>query len=246
VDALVVKVREERRVKSCALLIASGISESGHRHLLGFALGDKESEASWQSFFTSLKSRGLTGVDMVVSDNHAGLVKAVQGSFAGASWQRCQAHFLRNLSDACPKAEIEAFLASVKQVLYAPDAVSARTRLKETCEAFESRCSKAVSLLESAFDEVTSVLSLPSKYHRLLRTTNSVERLNEEIRRRDRVIRIYPNRASCERLLGALLMECDEAMNSGKMYLDMTAYRAWRKEQSRFSDKEGQVLSDIG
>jgi transposase-like protein len=248
VDALVVKVREDRRVKPCALLLATGVSASGHRHLLGFALGDKESEVSWHGFFTLLKSRGLTGVDLVVSDHHAGLVKAIQSSFAGASWQRCQTHFLRNLSVACPAGEMESFLSAARQVLYAPDVVSARGRLREVCQTFESRCSKAVSLLEEAFDEVTSVLALPGKYHRLLRTTNSVERLNEEIRRRDRVIRIYPNRASCERLLGALLMEFDEAWSSGKVYVDMSAYHAWRKRESGspeavFGGKEGQVLS---
>jgi putative transposase len=249
VDALVVKVREDGRVRQCSLLIATGIDQSGHRHLLGFALGDKESELSWQSFFTSLKERGLSGVDLIVSDDHAGLVKAIEGSFSGASWQRCQAHFLRNLNDACPKAESEAFLACAKQVLWAPDLSSARTRLREVCQSFESRCSKAVALLESAFDEVTSVLALPGKYHRLLRTTNSVERLNEEIRRRDRVIRIYPNRASCERLLGALLMEFDESMNSGKVYLGMEEYCAWREArlaterlEMALKGKEGEVL----
>ena len=232
VDAIVVKIREEGRVRQCALLIACGIDEAGYRHVLGFALGDKESEASWSEFFTSLKSRGLTGVEFLISDDHAGLVKAIEGSFAGATWQRCQAHFIRNLSDACPKTEVEAFLASAKQVLHAPDLASARTSLRETCKAFEGRCSKAVALLESAFDEVTSVLVLPMKYHRLLRTTNSQERLNEEIRRRDRVIRIYPNRASCERLLGALLMEFDEAMTTGKVYTNMEDYNAWRTARS--------------
>jgi transposase-like protein len=232
VDAIVVKIREDGRVRQCALLIACGIDEAGYRHVLGFALGDKESEASWSEFFTSLKARGLTGVEFIISDDHAGLVKAIGGSFAGATWQRCQAHFIRNLSDACPKAEVEAFLASAKQVLHAPDLASARTRLRETCQSFEKRCSKAVALLESAFDEVTNVLVLPVKYHRLLRTSNSQERLNEEIRRRDRVIRIYPNRASCERLLGALLMEFDEAMTSGKVYTNMDDYHTWRLERS--------------
>ncbi len=259
VDAIVVKIREENRVKRCALLIASGIDASGHRHLLGFALGDKESEASWQDFFRTLKARGLCGVDFIVSDDHAGLVKAVEGSFVGASWQRCQAHFLRNLSDACSKSEVEAFLASAKQVLYAPDPESARLRLKETCQAFVSRCGKAVALLESAFEDVTSVLVLPGKYHRLLRTTNSVERLNAEIRRRDRVIRIYPNRASCERLLGALLMEFDETMSSGKVYVDMTLYWSWREagigggagagassNPGAFGSKEGEIVSAAG
>ncbi len=252
VDALVVKVREDKRVRTCALLIASGIDVEGVRHLLGFELGDKESEASWQQFFMSLKKRGLCGVDLVVSDDHAGLVKAVHGSFVGASWQRCQAHFIRNLSDACPKAEWEAFLASAKQVLWAPDPASARLRLRETCQAFEGRCSKAVTLLEEAFEDVTAVLVLPGKYHRLLRTTNSMERLNEEIRRRDRVIRIYPNRQSCERLLGALLMELDEAMSSGKAYIGMQQYWAWRAgrkvecvapaEGVAFEGKEAEVL----
>jgi putative transposase len=232
VDAIVVKIREEGRVRQCALLIACGIDEAGYRHILGFALGDKESEASWSELFASLKSRGLTGVEFVLSDDHSGLVKAVGSHFAGATWQRCQAHFLRNLSDACPKAEVEAFLASAKQVLHAPDLTSARARLRETCQNFEGRCSKAVALLESAFDEVTSVLVLPNKYHRLLRTTNSQERLNEEIRRRDRVIRIYPNRASCERLLGALLMEFDEAMTTGKVYTNMDEFHTWQLERS--------------
>ena len=132
-----VKVRENGQVRQCSLLIATGIDESGHRHLLGFALGDKESEASWKGFFTRLQERGLSGVDLVVSDDHAGLVKAIEGSFIGASWQRCQAHFLRNLSDACPKTEVEAFLASAKQVLWATDLAGARTRLSEVCLAFE-------------------------------------------------------------------------------------------------------------
>ena len=151
VDAIVVKVREDKRIKQCSLLIASGIDPDGHRHLLGFALGDKESEASWSALFVDLKARGLSGVDFVISDDHAGLVKAIEGNFAGATWQRCQAHFIRNLSDACPKSEVEAFLTSAKQVLHAPDLASARTRLRETCKDFESRCSKAVALLESAF-----------------------------------------------------------------------------------------------
>jgi len=246
VDAIVVKIREEGRVRQCALLIACGIDEAGYRHVLGFALGDKESEASWSEFFTCLKARGLTGVEFLISDDHAGLVKAIGGSFAGATWQRCQAHFIRNLSDACPKTEVEAFLASAKQVLHAPDLASARTRLRETCQTFEKRCSKAVALLESAFDEVTNVMVLPLKYHRLLRTSNSQERLNEEIRRRDRVIRIYPNRASCERLLGALLMEFDEAMTTGKVYTNMDDYHAWCACREARTDSEGSAAAFKG
>jgi putative transposase len=246
VDAIVVKVREQGRVRQCALLIACGIDEAGYRHVLGFALGDKESEPRWTEFFTNLKARGLTGVEFIISDDHAGLVKAIGGSFAGATWQRCQAHFIRKLSDACPKSEVEAFLSSAKQVLHAPDLTSARTRLRETCQSFESRCSKAVALLESAFDEVTAVMVLPVKYHRLLRTSNSQERLNEEIRRRDRVIRIYPNRASCERLLGALLMEFDETMTTGKVYTNMDDYHAWHASREALPEADGSVAAFKG
>jgi putative transposase len=235
VDALVVKVREDGQVRPRALLIASGIDEEGHRHLLGFALGDKESESSWREFFLSLKARGLCGVDLVVSDSHAGLVKAVEGTFSGVSWQRCQVHFLRNLADSCPKAHWEGLIASAKQVLYAPDAVTARQRLQETSNTYEAKCPKAVKLLEAAFDEVTAVLALPTKYHRMLRTTNSMERTNEEIRRRERVIRIFPNRQSAERLLGALLMEMDEQMSCGKIYVGMDEYLAWRTARSAVS-----------
>jgi putative transposase len=244
VDALVVKVREDGQVRPCALMIASGIDEEGHRHLLGFALGDRESESSWREFFLSLKERGLSGVDLLVSDSHSGLVKAAHSCFAGACWQRCQVHFLRNLADACPKAQWEALLASAKQVLYAPDPVTARGRMQETRDAFEGKCPKAVALLESAFDDVTAVLALPSKYHRHLRTTNSMERTNEEVRRRERVIRIFPNRQSCERLLGALLMEFDEQMSCGKVYVGMEEYIAWRTARSAVQMSEPRFAED--
>lgn len=244
VDALVVKVREQGQVKPCALMIASGIDEEGHRQLLGFALGDRESESSWREFFLTLRDRGLTGVDLLVSDSHSGLVKAAQSCFVTACWQRCQVHFLRNLADACPKAHWEAMLASAKQVLYALDSTTARQRLRETSQAFNGTCPKAVALLETAFDDITAVLMLPNKYHRLLRTTNSMERTNEEVRRRERVIRIFPNRQSCERLLGALLMEFDEQMSCGKAYVGMQEYLAWRAARSAVQLLEQRVSAE--
>ena len=250
VDAIVIRVREER-VRQKSLLIATGINADGYREILGMWLGDSESEASWAAFFASLKERGLSGVDLVTSDNHAGLVKAVHTQFQGASWQRCQAHLSRNLSDACPDSEWESFHASLRGVLEASDVSGARGVFSQMKVQFSSRCEKALSLLENCFSEATAVLSFPLCYRRRLRTTNSVERLNEEIRRRERVIRIFPNEASVIRLMGALLMEFDENWSTGKRYFEMDAYRRWKQEEQEQQQQKAaaaeplvQVLTD--
>ncbi|GAB6934715.1 IS256 family transposase [Calditerricola yamamurae] len=231
VDALVLKVREEGRVRSRGALIGIGINTEGYREVLGLMLGDSESEASWGEFFSWLKSRGLHGVDVVVSDDHRGLVRAIRRHFQGVTWQRCQTHFVRNILDATPKPLQEEVHGRVRAILEAPDMETARQLLKQTLKAYEEKAPKAMAILEAGFEDATAVLALPEKYRRRLRTTNAVERLNEEIRRRERVIRIFPNRESALRLLGALLMEIDEKWASGKKYLGMTEYLEWRAAQ---------------
>jgi putative transposase len=233
VDAMVLKVREEGRVRARGALMAIGINEEGYREVLGLMLGDSESEASWSEFFRWLKSRGLHGLDVVVSDHHAGLIRAIRQHFQGVTWQRCQTHFLRNVLDATPKAWREELHARVRACLDAPDPETARILVNRVLEDFEGKAPKAMVILEAGFDDATAVLSLPEKYRKRLRTTNSQERLNEEIRRRERVIRIFPNRASAMRLLGALLMEVDEKWASGRKYLDMTEYLHWRKTNEK-------------
>jgi len=231
VDALVVKVREAGRVRAVSALVATGVNAQGYREILGLQVGDSESERSWMDFFTWLKGRGLTGVDLVVSDHHGGLVNAVRIQFQGASWQRCQTHLSANIAEATPTVLQEEVHARVRPIFDAPDEMTARTLLAAFVADYQATAPTAVATLERGFDDATAVLALPAPYRKRLRTTNGVERLNEEIRRRERVIRIFPNRESVLRLVGALLMEQDEVWTTGKRYFDMTAYWLWRERQ---------------
>lgn len=229
VDALYLKVREDGRVRSRGVMIAAGINESGHREILGLMLGDTESEDSWTEFFLSLKNRGLRGMELLVSDDHSGLVKAVKRHFQGITWQRCQTHFMRNVLGATPKHMRKEIYQKVRAILDAPDIQTSRYLQQQFSATYEDKLPRVVSVVEQGFDDVTAVLVLPDKYRKRLRTTNAMERLNEEIRRRERVIRIFPNRESVIRLLGALLMELDEKWASGRRYLDMDDYFEWRQ-----------------
>lgn len=219
-DAMYLKVREEA-VKSRGFLIAIGVDEEGSREILGFRVADSESEQSWGEFFQSLKKRGLTNPLLVTSDNHGGLVSALKKNFQGATWQRCQTHFSRNLLDYTPKALQPQMKESLREVYEATDLTSARMAKDRLLQEYEKKAPKAMKLLDEAFDDITAVLILPLKYRKRLRTTNGLERLNQEVRRRERVIRIFPNQASVVRLLGALLMEQDERWSTGRKYLDM-------------------------
>jgi transposase-like protein len=245
VDALVIKVREDGRVRSRSALIATGVNEAGYREILGLQLGDSESERSWTDFFRWLKGRGLSGVDLVVSDHHGGLTTAVRVQFQGASWQRCQMHLSANVSSGAPKAVQEELHARVRAIFEAPDLQTARTLLDQVVADFEQQAPTAVATLERGFDDATAVLALPRAYRKRLRTTNGQERLNEEVRRRERVIRIFPNRDSAIRLLGALLMEQDEGWSTGKRYFDMTAYWQWRAAQAAAATGEGEASQTV-
>ena len=229
VDAVVLKVREGNRVRSCSVLVATGVNAAGYREILGLQVGDSESERSWMDFFRWLKGRGLSGVDLVVSDNHGGLTAAIRVQFQGATWQRCQMHLSANISSAAPKVVQEELHARVRALFEAPDLETARMLLDRIIADFTSQAPTAVAILERGFDDATAVLALPRPYRKRLRTINGQERLNEEIRRRERVIRIFPNRESAIRLLGAVLMEHDEQWSTGKRYLDMTTYWQWRQ-----------------
>ena len=242
VDALVLKVREHGRVRSRGVMLGIGVNTDGQREVLGLMLGDTESEESWTEFFGWLKTRGLRGVDLIVSDDHGGLVRAIRKQFQGVTWQRCQTHFMRNVLDATPKGFKDEIHAHVRAILEAPDLETARMLLKQTMGLYEEKAAKAMRILESGFDDATAVLSLPEKYRKRLRTTNSVERLNEEIRRRERVIRIFPDRQSVIRLIGALLMEQDEKWAAGKKYLDMAEYFDWRANQPKSATKVTRIM----
>ncbi len=195
VDALVVKVREEGRVRAVSALVATGVNEQGYREVWGCRLAT--ARASGRGGVLHLAQRPWAdGVDLVVSDHHGGLVKAVQVQFQGATWQRCQTHLSANIADATPKALQEEVHARLRPIFTAPDEATARTLLASFVADYQPSAPGAVKTLERGFDDATAVLALPAPYRVRLRTTNGVERLNEEIRRRERVIRIFPNRDS--------------------------------------------------
>lgn len=229
VDGIVTKVRIDGRVRLQSVLIAVGVNAQGYREILGFSVGDSESEHTWSELFASLKARGLSGVDLVVSDEHKGLVKAIQTHFQGASWQRCQTHFMRNVIDATPKALVTEVRDRVRAIFHAPDMTTARTLLDATLRDYADKAPKAMACLEAGIEDALTILALPSYYRKRLRTTNTVERLNEEIRRRERVIRIFPNVPSLERFIGALLMEMDEETQTNRKYFEMGEYENWKK-----------------
>lgn len=232
VDALFTKARCDERVCSKAVLIASGVRADGFRDILGLAIGDVESFATWNELFGSLRKRGLHGVDFVVSDDHAGLVEAVNKNFVGASWQRCQVHLMRNALGQCPNRERTAFAAAMKLIFSSTDIVDARRHRDDLAKRFAKTAAKAVACVENGFDDAMAVMALPEKYRRRLRTTNMMERLNEEIRRRERVIRVFPNEASAIRLIGALLAEMSETWQE-RVYLEMSDYHEWAADRDQ-------------
>lgn len=211
VDALVLKIRENGAVRPRSGCVVTGVNETGYREILGFWLGDSESERTWTTVFTDLKDRGLTGVDLVVSDDHRGLRNAIERQFQGASWQRCQTHLMRNILDAAPKAVQSALHSHIRPIFEAPDRATAQTLWDTLVKDFGQQAPRALAVLEDGWDDALAVLQLPEPLRQRLRTTNGVERLNQEIRRRERVIRIFPNRESAVRLLGAVLLEQHEA-----------------------------------
>jgi len=235
VDALYLKARINNRVQSRGLLIAIGVNEEGHREIIGFQIANTESESSWSEFFGSLKDRGLKNVHLVTSDNHKGLVSAIQKHFQGATWQRCQTHFSRNMLDQAPKALQPEIKEDLRQLYEAVDLESAKNVRDSIITKYELRAPKTVTLLDEAFDDITAVLILPLKYRKRLRTTNGVERLNQEIRRRERVIRIFPNEESAIRLMGALLMEQSEKWQTGRKYFEMDLYYQTIKQDTKES-----------
>jgi transposase-like protein len=243
VDALVVKVRRDHAVRATSALMVSGVNADGQRELLGLRLGDSESEGTWTDMFTWLKTRGLHGVELLVSDDHAGLVKAAHRHFQGVLWQRCQVHLQRNVLGRTPRHLRAQMATGLRHIFQAADLPTARTAFTALAAALEGKADRALAVLEEGLEDALTVLGLPEKYRTRLRTTNGMERLNEEIRRRERVIRIFPNEASALRLIGALLAEQHEVWSTGKRYFDMTEYFEWKRTQTQDVPQEIRIVS---
>jgi Transposase and inactivated derivatives len=218
VDARYEKVRQGGAVVSQGVLVVCGIDERGYREVLGCWVAESESEASWGAVFAELKQRGLSGVRYVVSDDHAGMVKAIGRHFQGAVWQRCQVHFVRNALSLCGVAQRPLVLSLMRSVTEAPTREAARTALAAAVAELEKKAPKTARLLEEHGEEILGVYALPEAHRKRMRTTNMLERQNQELKRRTRVVRIFPNEQSCLRLVSALLIETSQEW-MGRLYL---------------------------
>ncbi len=217
VDAMYIKVREHHKVVSKAVYIAIGINEKNKREILGLKVDHSESETSWYDFFESLKSRGLQSPKMVISDAHSGLKSAIQKAFIGTSWQRCTVHMLRNMIQSMPRKGSKEARTELKAIFQARHMEEARALKEQFILKYEDEkgYQKAITVLDEGFDDATQFYAEPEDYHVSLRTTNMLERMNAEVRRRERVIRTFPNQQSAFRLIAAVLMDYEDTLDLG-------------------------------
>lgn len=232
VDARYEKARVDSRVVSQGVLVASGVRDDGFREILAVEVADTESETTYQELFRSLKSRGLKGVELVVSDDHEGLKGAVERHFQGASWQRCQVHYARNLLGMVGANKRKELAADLRGIFAAPDRRSALELASCMAEKWRGKGYEKVSEhVEEHIEECLACLAFPESHRRRIRTTNGLERFNQELKRRTRVVRIFPNREACLRLVTALAVEQSEEWVTGRRYLDMEELREHRRSE---------------
>ena len=218
-DATYLKVREAGRVVSMAVLVAIGVAASGERRVLGLELATGNDEGSaWPRFVRSLVERGLGGVRLVISDDHAGLVKAVREQLLGASWQRCRVHLTRNAQDLVPRSARSMVASAIRMVFEQPDGRAAREHLDRVIDGLRPRFDAVAELLTSAEPDLLAHFAFPEIHRRQIRSTNPLERLNKEIKRRTGVVGIFPNRGSVIRLVGMILAEQDDEWQDGRRY----------------------------
>lgn len=221
-DARYEKVRQGGRVLDCAVLIASGVNPEGKRSILGVSVALSEAEVHWRSFLTSLQQRGLRGVQLLVSDDHAGLGAARTAVFPSVPWQRCQFHLQQNAQAYVPRLDQRAAVAqAIRTVFNSPDLANAQRRLKEIVADYAGTAPKLAAWMEENLPQGFTVFALPTAHQRRLRTTNALERVNMELKRRTRVASLFPNEASLLRLVSALLAEFSDEWETGKIYLNM-------------------------
>jgi putative transposase len=221
-DARYEKVRHGGQVVSCAVLVAIGIDTGGKRSVLGVSVSLSEAEVHWRDFLASLQARGLHGARLVTSDAHAGLKPALDARLSGVPWQRCQFHLIKNAMAFVPRPSMRAEVtASLRAVSDAPNRAEAQRQLDLGVKKYRAKAPRLAEWLEANVPEGLTVFSLPAGHRRRLRTSNMLERLDEEIKRRTRVAGLFPNEASALRLVGAVLMEINDDWEAGRRYLTM-------------------------
>lgn len=216
-DAMYIKVREYDKVVSKAVYIALGVNDEGKREIIGLKISQAESKKNWSDFFDYLISRGLKSPRIVISDAHQGLRAAIEEKFVGSTWQRCTVHFIKNIIDAMPKKDSEDARNLAKSIFRSPNSKIARELKEEFIKTYEDngKYQKAIERLDDGFEDAIQFFAEPENAHKHIKTTNVLERINSEIRRRERVIRIFPNQQSAFRLIGSVLMDYEETLDQG-------------------------------
>ncbi len=219
-DARYEKVRQDGQVRDAAVLLASRVDPAGKRAVLGVSVALSEQEVHWRTFLQSLVERGLRGLQLIISDAHSGLQAARRAVFGGVPWQRCQFHLQQNAQAYVPKQELKAEVAAaIRAIFTAPSLHEAKRLLAEMVQRYRAVAPKLATWMEENLPEGLTVFAFPPAHWRLIRTTNGLERLHQEIGRRTRVARLFPNEASCLRLVTAVVMEISEEWETGKVYL---------------------------
>jgi putative transposase len=222
-DATYCKARVNHRVVSQAVVIATGVRADGWREVLGFAVGDSEDGAFWTQFLRSLKARGLAGVQLVISDAHTGLKQAISAVLLGAAWQRCRVHFLRNVLAQVPKGSAEMVAAAIRTIFAQPDAAHVREQLGVIAGMLGRQSTKVETMLRDASEDLLAFTSFPAAHWKKIWSTNPLERLNKEVKRRTDVVGVFPNPEALLRLAGAVLVEAhDEWQATDRRYLGET------------------------
>lgn len=219
-DAYYEQVREDGQVRHLAVLVAVGVNRAGKRDILGVSVSLSEHEVHWRSFLERLRTRGLGGVRLIISDDHAGLKAARLAVFGSIPWQRCQFHLQQNAQAYVPRKEMQAEVAEdIRTIFQAPDRATAEAYLAKAVQKYQKPASRLSKWMADNIPEGLTVFTFPVVHRRRIRTTNGVERLHREVRRRARVVSIFPNQASCLRLVSAVLNEISEEWLTGRMYL---------------------------
>jgi putative transposase len=220
-DATYIHVRDVDlgQVVSKAVVVATGITAHGNREVLGVDIGDSEDETFWSKFLLSLKTRGLSGVRLVISDAHAGLTKSIRRHFQGSSWQRCRVHFARNFLALIPKSHTEMVSGMFRSIFALSDPKELKVRYDEVAVALDKQFPKAAALLRDARTDVLAFTAFPTGHWRKIWSNNPLERLNKEIKRRSNVVGIFPNEAAAIRLIGAVLADQHDEWTVARHYL---------------------------
>jgi putative transposase len=238
IDARYEKVRVAGQIVDQAILIIVGVNEDGYREVLGVEIADLESESTWGDIFCQLKDRGLQGVKLLVSDDHRGLYKALTRYFTGCVWQRCRVHFIRNICGYVPRWARKQLIAKLHQIWEQPDIEPFQEVAHATLDEYRERWPKVVALMENNLIDTMQVMHLPEEHRKRLATTNAIERVNQTIKARTRVVRIFPNRESCIRLITAILMELHEEWITGHRYFKFLEAEEAQPETAAATEKE--------